>query len=513
MSTRPEPEQTRPGLGPREVPVALGSASRGFATTGSNLKGKASGAGWLYALPRLGYRQAVLVGAPSRASLAGVSVACGHVLVVAPRRSVSRTRTAAQDAGAANVTVIEAGGLGFWAAVEADLVVRAGGGNGAWATRVLQQVSEHLSSDVVLVGPAGWRMPGTAPDEDRVPTGTTRLRVTPATGEMHALVPAHDRGMQDIVRSLSMEGSSMRRAKLARVERRIRRRLRLPARHLVLSARDADPESPPAYVMAAARAAGVDLSGWRWAVVARGEYDSQKVLLLLTSGGAAVPTMVVKVTRSLVHADRLDTEARALRTLADRGILVGQRPTAHFEGRHGGKALLAESSLDGVELLDRTTWRADCPYFRNALATLNELARSTRVDVPAGHVADALTGLVDRFAEVYRASADELARLRAAISDLRVSAETLPLVFQHGDPHVGNMLVSPAGVVQLLDWEAADPGGLPLWDLLYFTGPSPSPAKRDGACVIGLGGPPCTCWTPPMSATPSRRRLANRRTI
>jgi aminoglycoside phosphotransferase (APT) family kinase protein len=43
-----------------------------------------------------------------------------------------------------------------------------------------------------------------------------------------------------------------------------------------------------------------------------------------------------------------------------------------------------------------------------------------------------------------------------------------PLVFQHGDPGAWNALATPDGGVAFLDWEAADPCGMPLWDLLYF---------------------------------------------
>jgi aminoglycoside phosphotransferase (APT) family kinase protein len=42
------------------------------------------------------------------------------------------------------------------------------------------------------------------------------------------------------------------------------------------------------------------------------------------------------------------------------------------------------------------------------------------------------------------------------------------LVFQHGDPGPWNLLITPEGQPAFLDWEAADPEGMPLWDLFHF---------------------------------------------
>jgi aminoglycoside phosphotransferase (APT) family kinase protein len=44
------------------------------------------------------------------------------------------------------------------------------------------------------------------------------------------------------------------------------------------------------------------------------------------------------------------------------------------------------------------------------------------------------------------------------------------LVLQHGDPGIWNVMIDPAGRVTLLDWEAGEVDGLPLWDLFHFAG-------------------------------------------
>ena len=48
------------------------------------------------------------------------------------------------------------------------------------------------------------------------------------------------------------------------------------------------------------------------------------------------------------------------------------------------------------------------------------------------------------------------------------SAERFPLVFQHGDPGPWNVLITSDGRPGFLDWEAAEPHGMPLWDLFHF---------------------------------------------
>jgi thiamine kinase-like enzyme len=41
-------------------------------------------------------------------------------------------------------------------------------------------------------------------------------------------------------------------------------------------------------------------------------------------------------------------------------------------------------------------------------------------------------------------------------------------VFSHGDPGPHNLLVGETGTVTFVDWENADPEGMPLWDLFAF---------------------------------------------
>jgi hypothetical protein len=57
--------------------------------------------------------------------------------------------------------------------------------------------------------------------------------------------------------------------------------------------------------------------------------------------------------------------------------------------------------------------------------------------------------------------------LRAVVDRLR-DARPIPLVRQHGDPGIWNLLVADDGRALFLDWEASETDGLPLWDTLYL---------------------------------------------
>jgi hypothetical protein len=87
---------------------------------------------------------------------------------------------------------------------------------------------------------------------------------------------------------------------------------------------------------------------------------------------------------------------------------------------------------------------------------------------PPGVVGDALHGLLERFQAVCRPRPPVRAFLADQIASLGSQTGRFPVVFQHGDPGIWNLLVSPTGAPVVLDWEAADLRGMPLWDIFYF---------------------------------------------
>src|SRR5262249_50465353 len=58
--------------------------------------------------------------------------------------------------------------------------------------------------------------------------------------------------------------------------------------------------------------------------------------------------------------------------------------------------------------------------------------------------------------------------LRGQIARIESSAAPIPSVFQHGDSGFWNLLSLGKDRIGFLDWENAEPRGMPLWDFYFF---------------------------------------------
>jgi len=126
--------------------------------------------------------------------------------------------------------------------------------------------------------------------------------------------------------------------------------------------------------------------------------------------------------------------------------------------------------IDGVPFEQRSSGSADCPLAGAAVAWLTDLGEAT-ADTSAASplaVAEALGTLFERFAQIYRLTPAQHAYAFLSSQIAAISRSRVPLVFQHGDPGTWNIWVTPSERVAFLDWEAAEPQGMPLWDLFYF---------------------------------------------
>jgi len=216
--------------------------------------------------------------------------------------------------------------------------------------------------------------------------------------------------------------------------------------------------------------AEIGLDGRTWAFSAPGAYNSQKVIYVVFDAEGEWPDYVVKMTRNPAFNRRLENEWRALTLLAEHGIGDAEtlpRPT--FLGRHAGLAVLGETAVVGLPFLEQTQATAECPYARVAVEWLVDLASATAGrPIASAEAAVALGTLRDRFLELYGVDPGLRTFLADQIDRIAASASELPLVFQHGDPGCWNLVVTRSGRLGVLDWEAAEPNGMPLWDLFYF---------------------------------------------
>jgi Phosphotransferase enzyme family len=459
------------GVPKREDVVAVGSSElEARFAPGSNVKGAVGGANWCFLLPSLDLGRIVCLGRLSPAGLTTLAGLADEVAVCAPADDLSRLRRSLGSAEPANVSLLETDvGTAPLPDGAADLVVLPRlpilrrGARAAWVARARRL----LKPDGIAYVES--RFLGSL-------DAASPLGLAPAAGEVRVAAPLHDRQAAAYLERRFLKRGVVRRQLLRRPRRVLARQ---PAVTWLVRRRGAliRPRSeslgagPPEYIRAIAAGAGVDLEGSRWGLAAPGDYPSQKVLLFLFPVAGETPESVVKITRDPDLGFRLENEWNALTILHEHGLGTDDTlPRPLFFGSHRGLAVLGESAIEGVPFRERTRATADCPCARAAVEWLLELGRATaspaRAD--ARGVLSELDARCERFARTYRLEAKEEELLRAHAAALAHRGDGLPLVFQHGDPGPWNVLVTSGGRPAFLDWEAAEPRGMPLWDLFHF---------------------------------------------
>jgi phosphotransferase family enzyme len=444
---------------------------------GTNLRGAVDGANWCFLLPRLELGKVLVIGYPAPSSLATLAKLGDEVVVWAKSAEHERIRMAIEGRSLENVGVL--------AAERERLPIRDGDVDVVLvaSARLAGEVGVRSESRRVLKATGALYVEPSRLDLRRgLPfrrafDGARRhelLWAAPAWGELRFAAPASDGGAVAYIERrflkpffrrtlLKRPGKVAARTPLANTLAR--------RRALIVAGGDVSAQKgPPAYLRSMAAEAGISIGDLRWAFAAPGAYSSQKALFFLFEGEDTQPQSVVKITRDGRHNPRLENEWSALTLLRERGIGDARtRPSPLFLGRHAGLAILGETAVAGVPFLERTTATDDCPYARAVVEWLLELGISTAHTAPdPAQLVSSLEALLERFGELYRPDRETERLLDDELSALAASAKGLRLVFQHGDPGPWNVLVTADGSPGFLDWESADPDGMPLWDLFHF---------------------------------------------
>jgi hypothetical protein len=305
--------------------------------------------------------------------------------------------------------------------------------------------------------------------------GQGRVWLGLSDGEIRAVVPAEDGPLIDFALArLDLEAGSG--GPLRRIARGTVRRLRgrrfdreLAVLHGPIDGGSA--EQPPRYIRIAAAAAGLSIDDRRWVLIDPGSYSTKKLLMFLFRPGATEPDIVVKLVRDARFNARLEGAWWALSALnVGPPEVRGLGPTPAFFGTHAGLALMGESIVEGDSLKTQLSGRADDPLIAAVVDRLVALGRASADDsaaTPAEVGAD-LREMYERFVALYRPNPRERKVLTSAIDRIAGLGRPFPLVLQHGDAGTWNVVVGTDGQPVLIDWEAAVPHGMPLWDLLYF---------------------------------------------
>lgn len=406
---------------------------------GSNLKGTQQAATWTLLLPTLDVRSAAVVGRPTPAEVATLVGLTGR-----PPINLADAKAAL------------------------DLVFVARGGRRQILSDAGRQALEDRlgpSGAVYLDGRGGQPSLG-----DVAARHPRRYDVWPSVGTARAFIPSGDEAT--VARLVELRllpppgANSLRNRAIGRLAElgAVRRRA---GRWAEVATGAGSSTAPPAWLGQIAREAGVDIGEFAWALVAPGDYPSQKVLAIMLDPADRAPRMVVKLGVHPAHAPRLANEAAALRRLAALDLPPGSVPALRFNGEHAGRHVVGQSWVPGVPFARATDVTPHSPQLAAAVAWLSSLAARTVDRRPAAELSLALRDLHDRFAAIHRLPAPEATFLQDQVRAVERHPGTLPTVMQHGDPGTWNLLVDD-GTVAFLDWESAEVNGMPLWDLFHL---------------------------------------------
>ena len=452
---------------------------------GSNMKGAVAGANWWFLLPSLQAKRIVCLGSPTPATLATLAGMSDDVVVCAAQRDAAKARRGAAAAQLTGISFIESGSPDQKRLIEAsaDVVFVAGRSlRRLRARRLHEEIEPLLRPGGLAYGEFtpvldGVLQPGKSRRHVPQIVPTNVLWLAPASGEIRLAAPLEDSATIGYLERRFLKRTIRHRALLRHPQRIVERHVlanRLLPRRAALAGGPptAAGGGPPRYLQRLAAESGVALERHRWGLAAPGEFRSQKVLFFLFGiDGKDVPDYVVKITRDPRLNPRLENERRALEMIHHAGFPAARTlPRPVFFGYEHGLAVLGETAVDGIPFLQRTEATPHCPLAGAAIDWLVELGVAT-AGPPAGGVravAGQLEALFERFCRIYRVSRAYESFLASQIDSLAGSETGFPLVFQHGDPGPWNLLVTANGEPAFLDWEAAEPEGMPLCDLFHF---------------------------------------------
>lgn len=204
-----------------------------------------------------------------------------------------------------------------------------------------------------------------------------------------------------------------------------------------------------------------------WLLLTGGQRSISKVVALVFVEPEPLPRLAIKMTRVPESAPGLNREATILRTLgATTPSQITGVPQVIFHHECADTVILGETALVGqpIGLLVRSD-----NYQRLALQATDWLIRLAGSTPPISRNVwwDRLVGqtLAD-FERSFGPVIDPqlLAQTKAALATLG----PLPIVCEQRDFSPWNVHLTREGQIAVLDWESAEPRGLPAMDLIYF---------------------------------------------
>lgn len=221
----------------------------------------------------------------------------------------------------------------------------------------------------------------------------------------------------------------------------------------------------PVYVIARLPGGGEeDANGSRSPMLLTGGHRSiNKVVGLEFEPGSLRPPAVAKFARVPEAEAGVEREAEVLARLAEERPEVEGIPEFRTRLRRSGRGGVVEGVVEGDSMLDRLTPKSFPEMARRVTDLLIELA-GERAGGAAERttIAEHLAFFEQHFGPAL--DEDQLAALRADAE----AVAGLPVVCEHRDCSPWNLVLAARDLPALLDWESAEPQGLPGLDLVYF---------------------------------------------
>ncbi len=197
-----------------------------------------------------------------------------------------------------------------------------------------------------------------------------------------------------------------------------------------------------------------------------GHRSINKVVGLAFEEGVEKPTAAVKFARVAEAEPGLAREAEVLSRLGkERPDLQGV-PGFHGEGHRAGRLAVVEDAVEGRSLLDLLTFQNFEEVAMQVTRLLINLAQAdgsqSLGDWRQRLVEEPLADFERNFGAVV--TPGSVPALHSILDDLG----ELRSVPEHRDCSPWNVVLTPGGEPALLDWESAEPDGLPGMDLVYF---------------------------------------------
>jgi hypothetical protein len=204
-----------------------------------------------------------------------------------------------------------------------------------------------------------------------------------------------------------------------------------------------------------------------WMLLTGGAKTINKVIGLVFAESEPSPRLVVKLARVNESDAALEREAANLRTIrALRHDQVNGIPQVLFSQKWSGQTVLGETALTGQPLYT-VLRRGNC---RDLGMKVTGWLASLAGHSPPCPRSDWWDRLIESTVGEFERSFDPMldpAKLQATRAIL-ASLGDLPLVCEQRDCSPWNILIAKDGGLVLLDWESAEPRGLPVLDLIYF---------------------------------------------